>query len=106
MHLLHSADMVQFYRRACTHAVRLQSFLSNKINLRGQWCDTMLQELKWFMSQMTLGTSLSHALKDASNRLTSRRSRVARNFRHQYKSKAKRTPPAAIHEIQVRPTLA
>ena len=36
--LLQSPKMVDFYRQACTHAVRLLSFFNNKSNLRGQWC--------------------------------------------------------------------
>ena len=50
--LLQSSEMVDFYGQACTHAVRLQSFFNNKTNLKGQWCDAMLQELEWFILQV------------------------------------------------------
>ena len=50
--LLQSKEMVNFYHQACSHALRLQSFFNNKVNLRGQWCDSMLQELQWFTAQV------------------------------------------------------
>ena len=41
--LLHSQEMVDTYRQACAHAIRLQSVFDNKTNLRGQWCSAMQQ---------------------------------------------------------------
>ena len=53
--LLQSTEMADFYQKACSHAVRLQSFFNNNSNLRGQWCEAMLQELHWFTVRLTPG---------------------------------------------------
>ena len=98
--LLHSPEMVRFYRRACRHAVRLQSFFNNKSNLRGQWCETMLKELQWFMNEVAAGHSLVKMVKHASDRMVACRSLhyIARRFER--KSRSLGASAGSMGEIQ------